>query len=192
MKIFRRELLLLLILLITAFLYISGYRLSGYQAAKAHFGVGKDAELFGEVAFDWGKVFLFYTDKGPRTVLAKRNNGLLWRAPAAIRYYDHDDLIKTVGGISYFDGHETQVTVLAVKSFDPNVAYIEAGPLPHRTKKDVQVGTPLIFHWSGLAHISINKLNAVALSNEGAPLYEYRYLEGNVFRDEDLRWYAVD
>ena len=47
-------------------------------------------------------------------------------------------------------------------------------------------------HWSGLAHISIDKLNAVALSNEGAPLYEYRYLESNVLRDEDLRWYAVD
>ncbi len=37
------------------FLYFSGYRFSGLEAAKAHPAVGKDAEPFGEVDMGWGK-----------------------------------------------------------------------------------------------------------------------------------------
>jgi len=55
---------------ITILGYISGYRFTGLQAAKAHFAVSKNPEYVDSVNYDWGTVFLLDTQEGPRTIIS--------------------------------------------------------------------------------------------------------------------------
>ncbi len=57
-------------------LFITGYRLTGIQSAKGHFDIGKEAQLFGQVPYEWGTVFLFKTPDGYRTAISEKK-GLL-------------------------------------------------------------------------------------------------------------------
>ncbi|EGW38520.1 hypothetical protein [Desulfosporosinus sp. OT] len=172
------------------FFYISGYRFTPLDAAKAHFDVGKNSVSLGDVDFGWGKVYLFKIPKGSRTVIAIKN-GFLWRAPAAV-YFDQTsaEVINTVGLLSY-NGNNGQATVFAVETFDPNIAFVEAGPMGMRTTKEVKVGTPVIFSWDKA--IQPTELKPKALTNNGVPLYEYRYPKNtNVISHDELKWYPVD
>jgi len=170
--------------------YISGYRFTPLDAAKAHFDVGENSVSFEDVDFGWGKVYLFKTPKGPRTVIAIKN-GFLWRAPAAVHYdQTSSDVINTVGWMSYND-NKGQATVFAVETFDPNIVSVEAGPIGERTTKEVKVGTPIIFSWNNV--IQPNELKPVALTTNGVPLYEYRYPKNtNGTRNDELKWYPVN
>jgi len=191
-----QAIILFIILTVVPQLYSSGYRLSAYQAAENHFSVkGKDPELFDKVEHGWGTVFLFDTKEVPHTVLSHKTFGFLWRAPAATRALAFDDAVKTVGWMRYFHKNDAQVTVFAVRSSDPDVAYIEAGPLEHRTRKIIEPESHVIFYWPEYWHdltpSNINQLNAVALSAEGETLYEYRYSEENAFRNGEPRFYPT-
>ncbi|MCT4544477.1 MAG: hypothetical protein N4A63_13100 [Vallitalea sp.] len=63
---------IVVILVLGAILHLLGYRISGLEAAKAHFAVGKNPEYIDEIDYNWGRVYLFHTDQGPRTVISKR------------------------------------------------------------------------------------------------------------------------
>ena len=188
---FKRITLITIVLLIALgiwFSYSSGYRFSPYEAAMAHFDVDKSVTEFGDVNFQLSRVYLFNTPNGPRTVIATKE-GLLWRAPAAVRFPKSSDQIKTVGWMSY-NGQQGHVMVFAVETEDPTVAYIQVGPTTDRIKKEITVKEPVIFSWN--KEIDINNLNPVALSKDGKVLYEYRYPKNTTsVSSEDLKWYPV-
>ncbi|AFQ44346.1 hypothetical protein [Desulfosporosinus meridiei] len=167
------------------FLYSSGYRFSSLGAAKAHFNAEKSVTDFGEVNFQWGKVYLFRTSKGPRTVLAIKE-GFLWRAPVTVHFPQNSDNIKTVGWMSYTG--KDPATVFAVETSDPTISYIEVGPTTERIKKEITVNSPVIFSWD--KPVDFNTFNPVALSKEGNVLFEYRYPKNTTtISSDDLKWY---
>lgn len=182
-------------------LFFSGYRLSGLDAAKAHlsglyatkanFDVENHAEPFGEIDMGWGKVYLFNTVNGPRTVGCYKT-GVLWRCPVSIWFYNYStEAVQTVGWMSWTNGENEQVTVMAVQTIDPRVSFIETGQPSERIQKNISIGTPTIFNWSNA--MSGYSLNPVALAPDGHILYEYRYPKNTTaHRSEDYRWYPVD
>ncbi len=174
-------------------LYVSGYRFSGLEAAKAHLVVGKDAEPFGEVDMGWGKVYLLNTADGPLTVGCYRT-GILWRCPVSISFYDNStDAVQNVGWMNWANGENEQITVLAVRATDPRVTYIEAGEPLERVRKNISTDTTVIFNWSkamfGWA------LEPVALDSEGHILYEYRLPKNATYErigyGYSRRWYPA-
>lgn len=182
-------LIVFVIIVVISFLS-SDYRLTPLAAAKVHSDVGKNQVLLGDVDLGWGKVYIFDTDIGLRTVTSTKTS-FLWRAPVAVRIEESEDAIKTVGWMSYTNEKGQQVTVLVVEVNDPQVAYIEAGPEDNRVRKEITKGGPTIFSWNKSIQAN-NGLNAIALSADGSTLYEYRYPKNtNVFRTEDFKWYPA-
>ena len=169
----------------------SGIRLSSIQAARAHFAVPDDAILVEEVDLGWGKVLLLESADTFHAVGSYRNAGL-WRAPVRssgpIR---SEDLVRTLACFGWAPSVDRQVTVLAVRSFDPRVVAIEAGGEKHRTCQPVALGELAVFVWHE-AGIFTTRPYAVALDSEGRVLYEYRYRLPNILVDNELRWYPVD
>lgn len=183
-------LLAVIIFIVLGFWYFAGnYRFTPLAAAKAHFDVGKDAVSLGDVDFGWGKVYVFDTANGPRTVISIKS-WFLWRAPAAVHFEPSTDVIRTVGWMSYFD-KKGQATVFAVESTDPQIAFVEIGPPTDRVRKGIKTGSPTIFSWNKA--IQFNELGPVAFSIDNKPLFEYRYPKNtSIFRSEDLKWYPVN
>ncbi|MCL8208594.1 MAG: hypothetical protein K6V97_11065 [Actinomycetia bacterium] len=181
--------LLVLLLVVAAFLYLSGYRFSPIAAAKAEFDVGAYAVPFGAVQYPWGEVLLVRTPAGPRTVLLTKH-GFLWRAPGDTHFDKSTGRIKTIGWMSY-SGSQGATTVFAVETSDPRIASISAGPASARQKKKVDVNTPVIFSWNKAFYWY--ELNPVALSAEGKPLYKWGVpLNVSAFTPRDLKWYRAN
>lgn len=169
--------------------YSSGYRLTPYEAAIAHFDVEKSVTEFGEVNFQWSKVYLFNTSEGPRTVIVTKE-GFLWLASATTRISKRTDNIKTVGWISY-NGQQGHGMVFAVESVDPSVAYIQVGPATDRIRKEITVKDPVIFSWN--KEVDINNLKPEALSKDDKVLYEYRFPKNTTsVSSEDMKWYPAE
>lgn len=178
----------LIVACVSVIAYAAGYRLSPLDAAKAHFDVGQDARLLGEVDFGWSKVYFLDTDDGPKSVIAVKSL-VLWRAPVATYANHTENPINTVGSLNYRD-NKGQLTTFAVKVTDPDIEYIEIGPETHRIKKAVEDDKLIIFSWEEA--INHNDLNPVALSADGQILYEYRYANNtNIIKLEDLKWYRI-
>lgn len=171
-------------ILVLGFLFITGYRLTGIQAAKAHFEIGRDAQLLGYERYDWGNIYIFNTSKGYRTAISQRL-GFLWRAKNAFYTYENSDLIKTIGG-----GSNEKATLYALEVTDEKVAYIEIGTGIDRIRKNVSDASPIIFSWN--KSISWNDFNGIAYSKDGEQIYEYRYpKDTNYLNHQDLRWYPI-
>ena len=169
----------------------SGIRLSSIQAARAHFAVPDDAILVEEVDLSWGKVLLFEGADTFCAVGSYRTAGL-WRAPASsggpIR---SEDAVQTLACFGWALSIDRQVTVLAVRSFDPRVVAIEVGGEEHGAYLPVTLGELTVFEWHEVG-VFTEKPYAVALDSEGRVLYEYRYRLPNILADDELRWYPVD
>lgn len=180
-----------IILLIAAFGFINGYRLSPIQAVKASSFIEGDIKIFGEVNRDWGKIYLVEAENGIKTAIAERK-GFLWRCPWVA--YLHDDIIrndrvKTVGLASIAGNNSRQITVFAVQTNDPDVKFIEAGKNLDMQRKAIGINETVIFEWN--KRLTINDINAVALSKDNLQLYKYQYnLEHKTYIDpKQLRWY---
>ena len=183
-------LIIFFVVILSSLFLFSDYRFTPLAAAKAHSDVGKNQTLLGDVDLGWGKGYIFDTDIGLRTVTSTKSS-FLWRAPVSVRIEKSEDVIKTVGWMSYTTKEGKQVTVLAVEANDPQVAYIEAGPADNRVRKEITKDGPTIFSWNKAIQAN-NGLNALALSADGSTLYEYRYPKNtNIFRAEDFRWYKT-
>lgn len=174
---------------------LGGARFSAIQAARAHFEVkDKNPQLFANVDFPWGGVFLFHTNDGNRTVLAYKEKPSSWfyysRWATTFNQFQDQDKIRTVGWLNVNTTTPgVQACVFAVDTTDPNIDSIEIGVGADRIIKKIIVGQPLIISWPK-AFIGAN-LNPVALSREGKVLYEYRNKVANVTNSDDLRWYPV-
>lgn len=180
--------IVIFIILVFSF-FVGNYRFTPLAAAKAHFDVGKYAVSLGDVDFGWSKVYIFDTANGPRTVISIKSL-FFWRAPAAVHFEQSTEEIRTIGWMSYLD-KKGQATVFAAETSDLKIAFIEAGPPNERIRKEVKVDSPIIFSWN--TKVQSNDLKPIALSEDGTPLYEYRYPKNtNVFRSEDLKWYSVN
>lgn len=175
-----------ILLVICSVLYLSGYRFTSLDAARAHLDVGKNSVPFEDVDFGWGKIYLFKTPKGPQTTIAIKNK-FLWKASTSV-YDDQSsqDMINTVGWMSYHD-KRGQATIFAVETLDPNIAYVEVGPSNERFKKEITVNIPIIYSWNKA--FQLTELRPLAFSKDGTLLYEYRYPEN--IRGEGLKWYSV-
>lgn len=186
MKAYKNKLigLAVICILMIVLLYSAGYRLTGLQAAKEHFEVGRDAQLIGQERYDWGNIYIFNTPKGYRTAISERF-GLLWSAKNAFYMFENSDLIKTIGW-----ANNEKATLYAVEVTDEKVAYIEIGTGADRIRKNISGTIPVIFSWN--KPIRWNDFNGIAYSKEGEPIYEYRYpKDTNFIKHEDLRWYAT-
>ena len=180
---------LVVIILVSLLFFGVNYRFTPLAAAKAHFDVGNEAVTLGDVDFGWGKVYVFDTDSGPRSVISIKS-WFLWRAPAAVHFEPSTDVIRTVGWMSYFD-KKGQATVFAVESTDPQIAFVEIGSPNERVRKEITPATPTIFSWNRA--IQSNELDPVAYSADNKPLFEYRYPKNtSTIRSEDLKWYPVN
>jgi hypothetical protein len=171
------------------FLHNGQYKLDPLQAAKSSSQVGKDAGLFGQVDYPWGKIYLFKTNQGSLSVLVTKT-GFLWQNQGVMRIKDTTDKVKTLCWKRVISGYSHEATVLAVESEDEKVAFIEAGKGSQRIKKEIKPGTPIIFSWDEA--LELTEVNATALSAEGTVLYDYRYPRNNPsVTIEDLRWYST-
>lgn len=176
---------IILIAIIIIILLGLGYRFTGLQAAKNHFEISKDAQLLGQVKYGWGNVYLFKTDKGPRTIISKRF-GLLWRAKVGFHMNNSSDAISVVGW-----GNDKKCTVYAVEITDNNVKYIEMGPDDNRIRRYVDKENPIIFSWD--KPIPWNDFNGKAYSTNGEAIYELRYPQNVSYikPTDDLRWFYI-
>jgi len=162
-----------------------GYRFTGLQAAKNNFEISKGAQLIGQVNYNWGNVYLFKTNKGPRTIISKRF-GLLWSASVGFSMNDSNDAISVVGW-----GNDTKCTVYAVEALDNNVKYIEMGSEGSRIRKYVGKENPIIFSWN--KSIPWNDFNGIAYSTNGEAIYELRYPQNKSYINptDDLKWFFI-
>ncbi|MFZ5969588.1 MAG: hypothetical protein ACOYVK_20710 [Bacillota bacterium] len=175
---------MLLVILIIFLGYILGYRLTGLQAAKIHFTVGKNPKYIDEVKYDWGTVFLFDTEEGPRTIISKRHI-FVWVARTGFHMKRNSDNIRVIGW-----GNNENCTVYVVQISDEKVSYIEMGKGEHRIRKYKDKHNRIVFSWN--IQVPWNDLNGIAYSYDEKKLYEFRYpKETKVIRHDDLRWYAV-
>lgn len=183
-------LIVVIIFIIVFSFHTNGYRTSPLGAAKAHIPERDNLVLLEEVDCSWSKVYVFDTENGSRTAISVKS-GFLWNSPVVVRIDKSDDPVKTVGWMSYY-GKENEVTVLAVETTDPQIAYIEAGPTENRIKKEVVKDKLTVLTWDKVIEAN-NELQAVALAKDGSPLYEYRFPKNTtVFKNEDLKWYSVN
>lgn len=188
-------LVVLVILLGFLSLYIDGYRLTPLAAAKSHPFVRKDLTPVQEIKFDWGTAFIFRDGNYGRTVLAEKA-GVVWRRSSAAvgndNILDQDDGVKTLGWGSY-SSKNGKVTLIAVESLDPKVAFIEAGPNrpeTERIRKKTAPGETVIFVWDKF--LSLTEIAPLALSADGKPLYRFGFPEGPVINFTELRWYQIE
>lgn len=102
---------------------------------------------------------------------------------------DKKDNIRTIGWMNYSNNREA-ITILAVKSYDDEITYIEAGTDIDREKKEIRKDETVVFLWEKPFYI--DNINPVALSRDNKPCYRYGYPEDtNIFRAEELKWYKV-
>jgi len=179
----------ILLLLITLFFYLGGYKLDALGAARANSFVPKDSVLLDEVDYPWGKVLIFDSSEKPITAISFKSFGLLWISRTSTYYFHNDDPIKTIGGVIYSDDKGRAATVLSVLLNDPQISYLEAGPDGNRFRKKAELNVPITFYWD--KSFPWNDFNAKAFNENGKVLYEYRYPETNYIRSEDLKWYPV-
>lgn len=164
--------------------YLSGYRLSAMSAARANSFIGSTAHEFAQVAYAGGKVIMFNTKNGPRTIL-DNHDGPVWRAPVSAAFSPlKPAAINTVGWMaSSVNNHPITVAAFVVKS--ARIKTVEIGPPEDREKKTVHLDIPLIFTWNHL--IGFDSMNPLALSQTGTPLYRYGYpLHG---KKSHVAWY---
>lgn len=163
--------------------YVYGFRMSGIEAAKAHFAVGQNARYIDEVAYDWGRVYLWNTDEGPRTVISKRYL-FLWRAGNAVHIKVGSDQIQTLGWVN-----DLHCTVYAVNILDENVSYIEMGEGENRQKHYKKENNQILFAWD--YSVPWQDLKGIAYGRQGEILYEFRYpQDSNKIALDDIRWFA--
>jgi hypothetical protein len=179
-----------ILLLIGVVYFVSGYRFSAIQAAAAHSAVTAPSTMVEQADTGWGRLYVFLTPQGYRTVSCSRSI-LLWRCPAAVTVsHAAADAVRTIGWTSWTDAPGQQVTFIAVESRDPNVAYIEAGPPESRTRKPITVGTHVVFQWPKA--MFLHEIAPIALSAEGKTLYEYRTPnKAHISMPDDLKWYPA-
>lgn len=180
--------LCIILVLGALFIYWSGYRLDGLNAARANSFVPKDSILLDQVEYDWGAVYIFNSMEKPITAISIKEHGFLWVSRASTFFYHNDDPVKTIGGTSIANDNEKAV-VMSIIVDDPEVTFLEVGPENYRLRKSVEIGKPITFSWQ--EHMNWLELYPIALNNEGKILYEYRYAKENITRSEDLKWYPV-
>lgn len=185
----RLKLLSVILLLVTIFGYIIGYRLDGLSAARANDFVPKDSILLDQVDYNWGSVYMFDSKEKPITAISFKKYGLLWVSRLSVYYFHSEDPIKTIGGASFGNERE-KATVISILVKDPAVSYLEVGPEMDRETKEVVLGKPITFSWNKA--IQWNDLDPKAFSKENELLYEYRYAKSNFISIEDLKWYPIE
>ncbi|TXK72251.1 hypothetical protein [Paenibacillus sp. N3.4] len=177
------------ILLITLFFYLVGYKLDALSAARANSFVPKDSVLLDEVDYPWGKVLIFDSLEKPITAISFKSFGFLWVSRTSTYYFHNDDSIETIGGVLYSDDKGRSTTVISVLLNDPQISYLEIGPEGNRLRKKAALNVPITFSWD--KSFPWNDFNAKAFNEDGKILYEYRYAKTNYTRSEDLKWYPV-
>ncbi|QYR22321.1 hypothetical protein KZ483_04835 [Paenibacillus sp. sptzw28] len=173
--------------------FIGGNRFTPLAAAKAQESVGKDVTVFDQVDLSWGKVFLIDTPNGERTAVV-RKKGPFWFCNFVTTFDDvsKSDPIRTVGWLNYqytAVNPPESVTLIAVISNDPQIAFIEVGDGSDRVKRKIETNKPLLVWWPKTFPGS--NLKPLALSSEGKLLYEYRFAQENVTDTNTLKWYPV-
>ncbi|HDK27316.1 MAG TPA: hypothetical protein ENG48_09585 [Candidatus Atribacteria bacterium] len=187
----KRLFFIIVIVMIIVFFLMSGHRLTPDGAAKAHAFLEKNAKIVKEIEIGWGRAYIYKINYYYRTVLVVKN-GFLWRSPVSMtteNSADKKDNIRTIGWMNYSNNREA-ITILAVKSYDDEIAYIEAGTDIDREKKEIRKDETVVFLWEKPFYI--DNINPIALSRNNKLCYRYGYPEDtNIFRAEELKWHKV-
>ena len=173
------------------YIFVTGYRLSPMQAVRANTFVPGNANLIEEVDLEWGKCYLLQTPD-QFFMAGCEKDGFLWVSHITC-YTDRrpDDGVNTLAYLGWGPADDKRVTIFAVQTSDPQVAYVEAGEGSDRTRQSVSPGTPVVFQWTH-TEIWLDDLAAHALSADGRLLYEYRYADESHCDSRELLWYPVD
>ncbi len=179
--------LLIVVVVVAVYGYISGYRLTGYTAAQRYlstFGIDRTSEILIEQSYDWGRIYLFDSGESKRTVVAEKR-GSFWISRDGFYSYENDDTVKTIGWVS-----TDKCTFLVVEVLDSTVSYIEAGGSEDRLQHYISNGELAVFSWDTPQRW--NDIEGKAYSVAGELLYEYRYSSGNVINMSSLGWHPLE
>ena len=186
----RVSFLISVLVLITCFLLISGYRFTSWQAANSYFMLDKSSEYLAETDYAGGKIYFFENEDKYYTVIAEKKL-FLWKSNCGFWANKNKDSIRLIGLCS-INNDKKPVTAVSIESFDKKVKYIEMGDDGCRVKKYVKSEAPIIFLWDDVNFSSLKNLNAIAYSAEGKPLYKLSSrVENNVNYRDDIHWYPV-
>lgn len=83
-----------LVILVTLFMGVNGYRLSGEAAARANPYVEKTARLIDQVDYSWGAVYMFQNDEHPVTAVSRKN--LVLCGSPILRYTTTHNTIQSI------------------------------------------------------------------------------------------------
>ncbi|MDF2921358.1 MAG: hypothetical protein K0R57_272 [Paenibacillaceae bacterium] len=175
-----------------SYVYVGGVRLEARQAAETNRYVDEESVLLGEARVGTYHVFFYENEDKYRTIVTKKAF-LAWKSSGASSWANKTgDPVKLVGWTSLTDADaRTGITTVPVQSFDRQVAYIEMGPEPDRSKQGTPYGETVVFAWDRA--IRWNDLNGIAYSGEGKPLYKLGYeVVNNLIRPDELRWLPVN
>gem|GEM_PF-703521 len=178
---------LIVVVVVAVYGYISGYRLTSYTAAQRYlssFEIDRTSEILVEQIYDWGRIYLFDSGESKRTVVTEKR-GPFWISRDGFYSYVNDDTVKTIGWASSNKG-----TFLVVEVLDPTVSYIEAGEGEDRLQHYIDKGELVVFSWDTPQRW--NDIEGKAYSAMGQLLYEYRYSSDNVINMSSLAWHPLE
>lgn len=173
-------------------LFITGYRFSPLEAAKANGSLSESVTLLDETNRDWVDFYYFKdNNKNQYLTVIVDPKGFLYVSRTSTWLYNPTDEIKTMGSSSYMDKKGHQLTTLLVSSDSAEVAYIEAGPESNRTKLEIEKGETLLFEFDNL--INHNDMNPIAYDQDGKALYYYGYPKNvSYMKTGDYKWHEVE
>jgi hypothetical protein len=152
--------------------FLTGWRPTQVWAARAHSAVPGSAVPYEWIELDGATVVLLEGPTGTAITACSRRL-LMWRCPVGYAFPEATDSagpVKTVGWLSLRD---PDGTVLAVRSEDPAVAAVEAGPVADRRRIET-AGDVVVLSWT--ATLLPEALDARALDAGGDTLYVFTAL----------------
>lgn len=182
----------LLLIILLMFVVISGYRFTALSAAKSNTFVSNSSVLLEQWDTGSSSLFLFKDDKEETYRIAlSEKKGFLYISRVSTYVPYSDDDIKTIGGMSYRTGNE-EFTLLIIESNVNEVAFIEAGRKLEREKQKINQGERISFLFPYSKQI--DRLNTLALNEDGEKLYYFGYPENKnqIDLNKDLRWHKSE
>lgn len=179
-----KKALLLIIVIVSVLLFLSGYRPTALSAAKANFFMTPECKNVEKIQEGHDIFYLFKSDKKEiyQTVLVQKKV-FLYKRVYATGISSTNDSLETIGGMSYRLNHEG--TLFVVLSHDENVSYITINSKQGIIKKSIEHSKLVSFYIPYAQQIDL--LEAVAYDKNDRPIYYYGYDD-----DDNLRWNRVD
>lgn len=182
-----------ILVLFICVLSILGYRINPLAAAKANAFIDNDMSLIDELHIDWADIYFFYDNKDNmyRTAISEKKL-FFYVSHNSVWLYNHkEDLVRTIGSMSYTNDKGKSIIALLIESMDNDVDYIEAKLDNEVVRTKVMTRKPIILSFGNSNRI--NELELIAYNNDDKGLYYYGYPKGTTYlKSEDYKWHIIE